>query len=198
MAAVGFAVQLVRSVEWFRGIKTIPVLREAREPGDPDEYPALSVVIPACNEERVIRESVESALEGDYPGKLEVIAINDRSTDRTGEVLKRLESGRPGLRVFHVERPPQGWLGKNHALYLGAARAEGEWLLFTDADVRFSPSCFRKAAGYAVRGGLDHLTLPPEIFSRSVLLRGFVAAFELIFEMSRRPWRAGDPGRRNM
>jgi Glycosyl transferase family 2 len=193
LAAVGFAVQLVRSVEWFRGIRTIPVLRDAREPHDPDEYPALSVVVPACNEERVVRGSVESALEGDYPGKLEVIATNDRSTDRTGEVLKCLESERPGLRVVHVKRLPEGWLGKNHALYLGAAGAEGEWLLFTDADVRFSPSCFRNAVGYAVRNGLDHLTLPPEIFSRSVLLRGFVAAFELIFEMFQRPWRAGDP-----
>ncbi len=78
---------------------------------------------------------------------MEIIAVNDRSTDRTGEVLERLEAERPGLRVLHVERLPEGWLGKNHALYLGAARAEGEWLLFTDADVRFSPSCFRKAVG---------------------------------------------------
>ncbi len=111
MAAVGFAVQLIRSVEWLRGIRIIPVLRDAREPYDPDEYPALSVVVPACSEEWVIRESVESALEGDYPGKLEVIEINDRSTDRTGEVLERLESERAGLRVLHVERlcPRAGW-----------------------------------------------------------------------------------------
>ena len=79
-----------------------------REPRDPDEYPTLSVVIPACNEERVIRKSVESALEGDYPGKLEIIAVNDRSTDRTGEVLERLEAERLGLRVLHVKRLPEG------------------------------------------------------------------------------------------
>jgi len=88
---------------------------------------------------------------------------------------------------------PKGWLGKTHALYTWAAMATGEWLLFTDADVIFSPECSDLAVRYAIDDGLDHLTLPPEIVCRTVLLRSFVAAFTLVFEMTQRPWRVGDP-----
>ena len=97
------------------------------------------------------------------------------------------------LRVLNVESLPEGWLGKTHALYAGAAQAQGEWLLFTDADVIFAPDCADRAVRYATSKGLDHLTLPPEIVCRSVLLRSFVAAFTLVFEMTQKPWRVGDP-----
>jgi glycosyltransferase involved in cell wall biosynthesis len=121
--------------------------------------------------------------------------VDDRSTDRTGEVLARLASGRSDvLRVIRVEELPEGWLGKNRALYLGAREAGGDWLLFTDADVRFSPGCLEGAVGYAVRESLDHLALAPEIvFSRGVALKSFVAAFVLVFEVTQKPWRAADP-----
>jgi cellulose synthase/poly-beta-1,6-N-acetylglucosamine synthase-like glycosyltransferase len=95
--------------------------------------------------------------------------------------------------VLRVERLPDGWLGKNHALYLGAREARGEWLLFTDADVRFSSGCLENAVGYAQGERLDHLTLATEIISRGVGLRSFVAAFVLVFEVTQRPWRAADP-----
>jgi cellulose synthase/poly-beta-1,6-N-acetylglucosamine synthase-like glycosyltransferase len=88
---------------------------------------------------------------------------------------------------------PVGWLGKTHALNVGAAEAAGEWLLFTDADVRFFPTCLEKAVRYAIDEELDHLTLPPEIVCRGVLLRSFVAAFTLVFEMTQRPWRVNEP-----
>jgi hypothetical protein len=78
-------------------------------------------------------------------------------------------------------------------MYLGAASSGGEWLLFTDADVRFSPLCLACAVDYATRKGLHHLTLSPEILAGGVLLKGFVAAFTLIFTMTQRPWRAPDP-----
>jgi len=90
LAAFGFVIQLVSSVEWFRGIRNVVELGSAEDARDPEEHPPLSVVVPARNEERAVKESIESVLEGDYPGKLEVIAVNDRSTDRTGEILKRL------------------------------------------------------------------------------------------------------------
>jgi glycosyltransferase involved in cell wall biosynthesis len=97
------------------------------------------VILAARDEERSVNESVSSMLAQDYSGMLEVIAVNDRSTDRTGEILDELVTRFPDrLRVSNVESLPEGWLGKIYALYIGAAQATGEWLLFTDADVIFS------------------------------------------------------------
>ena len=122
------------------------------------------------------------------------MAVDDRSTDHTGDILAGLASVWPDrMRVLRVERLPEGWMGKNHALYLGGEEARGEWLLFTDADIRFAPGCLEDALGYAQGEGLDHLTLATEIISRGVLLRSFVAAFVLVFEVTQRPWRAADP-----
>jgi len=137
---------------------------------------------------------VTSILAQDYLGPLEVITVNDRSTDRTGGILDELATRHSGrLRVSNVDSLPAGWLGKTHALYAGAGEAKGEWLLFTDADVVFSPDCVARAVRYAIDNGLDHLTLPPEILCKSVLLRSFVAAFTVVFEMTQSPWRARDP-----
>ena len=194
LVAFGSMVWLALGVEWFRGMRSIPLLRESGRPGNLERYPSLSVIVPARNEEKSIRRSVETMLSQSYPGDLEVIVVDDRSTDGTGRILQTLERTNPDrLEVLRVHELPEGWLGKNHALYLGAKSARGEWLLFTDADVRFSSLCFAYAIEYAARHGLHHLTLPPEILSRGLLLRAFVAAFTLIFTVTQRPWRARDP-----
>jgi len=194
LASLGSLVWLALGLQWWRGIRNIPVLEDLREVDRVERNPALSVILAARDEERSLHESVVSMLAQNYPGTLEVIAVNDRSTDRTGEILDELMTRYPDrLRISNVEALPEGWLGKTHALYVGAARATGEWLLFTDADVTFSADCADRAVRYAIDNGLDHLTMPPEILSRSVLLRSFVAAFTLVFEMTQRPWRAGDP-----
>jgi glycosyltransferase involved in cell wall biosynthesis len=193
LAALGSLVWLGLGLQWLRGIRRIPVLEDVLEAELVDRSPPLSIVLAARDEERSVKESVASILAQDYPGMLEVIAVNDRSTDRTGELLEELATSYPDrLRVLNVESLPEGWLGKTHALYTGATRATGEWLLFTDADVNFSENCADRAVRYATGKGLDHLTLPPEILCRSVLLRSFVAAFTLVFEMTQRPWRVGD------
>jgi cellulose synthase/poly-beta-1,6-N-acetylglucosamine synthase-like glycosyltransferase len=194
LALLGSLVWLALGLQWLHGIRNVPVLKDIPEADRVDGNPALSVILAARDEERSVRESVVSMLDQDYSGTLEVIAVNDRSTDRTGEVLDELMTRYPDrLRVMNVESLPSGWLGKTHALYIGAARATGEWLLFTDADVIFSAECSDLAVRYATDNGLDHLTMPPEIVCRSVLLRSFVAAFTLVFEMTQRPWRVGDP-----
>jgi glycosyltransferase involved in cell wall biosynthesis len=170
------------------------VLKGLHRPDGLDPSPSLSIVFAARDEERSAEQGAASMLAQDYSGELEVIAVNDRSTDRTGEILDELRTGHPSkLRVLNVEYLPEGWLGKTHALHVGATEASGEWLLFTDADVRFSPVCFEEAMRYAIEEELDHLTLPPEIVCRGVLLRSFVAAFTIIFEMTQRPWRVSDP-----
>jgi hypothetical protein len=192
LVAVCSLAWLAAAVEWFRGVRRVPLLGEVREPLD--HYPSVSVVVPARNEGVAVEGALGSILAQDYPGSLEVVAVDDRSTDRTGDVLARLASEWPDrMRALRVERLPDGWLGKNHALYLGAEEARGEWLLFTDADVRFAPGCLKNAVGYAQSERLDHLTLATEIISRGIALRSFVAAFILVFEVTQRPWRAADP-----
>ena len=194
LAALGSLVWLVLGFQWFLGTRNVPVLKELRKSGRIDRSPALSVILAARDEAQSVSESVVSILAQDYSGMLEVIAVDDRSTDRTGEILDELAARHQGkLRVLSVESLPEGWLGKTHALYIGATEATGEWLLFTDADVVFSPDCSDRAVRYAIDNGLDHLTLPPEISCKGILLRSFVAAFTLVFEMTQRPWRADDP-----
>ena len=110
--------------------------------------------------------ALQSILDQDYPGRLEALAVDDRSTDRTGEITAGLAEQRPGrVNPLRVDGLPECWLGKNHALYLGAEAAGGEWLLFTDADVRLSAGCVEDAIRYAAREDLDHLTLTPELIS---------------------------------
>jgi cellulose synthase/poly-beta-1,6-N-acetylglucosamine synthase-like glycosyltransferase len=194
LASLGSLVWLALVLQWLRGTRRLSVLKDLFEADRVDRNPALSIILAARDEERWVHESVVSMLAQDYSGLLEVIAVNDRSTDRTGQILNELMTRYPHrLRVLNLESLPGGWLGKTHALYIGAAQATGEWLLFTDADVIFAPECSDRAVRYAIDNGLHHLTLPPRIVCRSVLLRSFVAAFTLVFEMTQRPWRVGDP-----
>jgi cellulose synthase/poly-beta-1,6-N-acetylglucosamine synthase-like glycosyltransferase len=150
LASLGSLVWLALSLQWLLGIRKIPVLEDVLEADLVDRSPPLSIVLAASDEERSVKESVASILAQDYPGMFEVIVVNDRSTDRTGEILEELATNYPDrLRVLNVESLPEGWLGKTYALYTGATRATGEWLLFTDADVNFSEDCAVTAVHYA-------------------------------------------------
>jgi cellulose synthase/poly-beta-1,6-N-acetylglucosamine synthase-like glycosyltransferase len=155
LASLGSLVWLALSLQWLFGIRKIPVLEEVSETDHLDHDPALSIILAARDEERSVGDSVMSMLAQDYSGTLEIIAVNDRSTDRTGEILEDLATKHPDrLRVSNVESLPDDWLGKTHALYTGATQAQGEWLLFTDADVVFSTDCADRAVRYATTNGL--------------------------------------------
>lgn len=194
LAALGSLLWLILSLQWFCGIRKVPVLKDLHRPGSRDSNPSLSIVFAARDEEQSVEQGMVSMLAQDYTGELEVIAVNDRSTDRTEHILDELATKHPDkLRVLNVESLPKGWLGKTYALNVGSSEALGDWLLFTDADVRFAPTCLEKSVSYAIEEELDHLTLPPEIVCRGVLLRSFVAAFTIIFEITQRPWRVNDP-----
>ena len=198
LAVLGSLAWIAAVAGWFRGARSVPMLREAAEAKKPiDRYPPVSVVVAARDEEAGVGEALGSVLDQDYPGDLEVLAVDDRSTDRTGEIIADLAARRPDrLTLLKVDRLPDGWLGKNHALYRGAAEARGEWLLFTDADVRFSPDCLELAMRYAQNKRLDHLTLAPELLSHGVALKSFVTSFTFVFGVTQRPWRAHDPAAR--
>lgn len=154
--------------------------------------PRLSVIVPALNEEKTVEAAMRTLLALDYTD-LEIIAVDDRSTDGTGAIMDRLAAEDVRLQVVHVTELPAGWLGKNHAMHLGGQAATGEFLLFTDADVHLDRSVLRRAVGYAQSHTLDHLVLFPE-----VVLKGFwetvsVWFFGVMFSMTFRPWRLADP-----
>lgn len=105
----------------------------------PDPAPTLSVVIPARNEAANIEACVRSVFAAQWPGPLQVVVIDDRSSDDTPKILARLQEEDPRLVVVAGQDPPPGWLGKPHALHLAQAHATGDWLLFIDADVTLDP-----------------------------------------------------------
>jgi hypothetical protein len=116
------------------GVRSIRFLRDIPLPGIADRLPRLSVVIAARDEAAAVEQALSSVLLQQYPD-FEVVVVDDRSTDGTGAILDRMAEREPRLRVVHVDAVPAGWLGKNHALHLGAQGATGELILFTDADV---------------------------------------------------------------
>lgn len=159
------------------------------------EPPWVSVIIPALNEEEQIEAALASVLALDYP-RLEVIVLNDRSTDTTPVILDRLAAQQPRLRVIHIHELPPGWLGKNHALHLGAEQARGEFLLFTDADVQLAPDTVRRAIARMQEQQLDHLCLIFRLVLPSPLLAMLVtdslAGLLTVFK----PWQTLKPGSR--
>lgn len=173
------------------GGRRIPWLRD-QAPVPPADAPRVSVVVAARDEERGIGEALRSVLAQRYPA-LEVVVVDDRSTDATGPILDRMALAEPRLRVIHLDRLPPGWLGKNHALHRGAEHAGGEWILFTDADVVMHPEAVARAVGFARRAGADHVAAAPGIVAPGPLLNLFVGAFALFFAQFSRPWKVRDP-----
>ena len=135
--------------------------------------PPVSILVPARDEERGVEAGVGSLLGQDYPD-FEVVVVDDRSTDRTGEILARLAAAHPRLRVVRGEEPPRGWLGKPHALWQAARAARGELLLFVDADVRYHPRALPEVVAFLESRRVDFLALLPRIesegFWESVLM----------------------------
>lgn len=134
----------------------------------PGAWPFVSIVVPARNEESGIRKAVTSFCTQDYPA-FEVIVVNDRSTDRTGEILSELQGGYSNLVVVEGTDPPPGWLGKPNALEAGRSRARGDWVLMTDADAVHAPGLLRRAVSYAAGERLGMLVVRPRHVTEGVL-----------------------------
>lgn len=111
-------------------------------------HPFLSIIIPARDEARSIERSLRAFLAQDYPA-YEVLLVNDRSTDGTGDIARSLGDSR--LIVVDGEEPPPGWLGKPWALHQGSLRARGDLLLFVDADVHYAPGALSAAVTHMER-----------------------------------------------
>jgi glycosyltransferase involved in cell wall biosynthesis len=165
-----------------------------RKPATANGNPRVSIIVPARNEEEHIGPALTKLLTLDYDN-YEIIAVNDRSTDRTGEVIDRISSNTEAsrLKVIHVTELPPGWLGKVHAMWSAANQATGDWLLFTDADVFFRLDVLTRALAYAEAEPTDHLVLFPRMIMHSPGERMTVAFFQTLFVFGHRPWKVADP-----
>jgi len=155
-------------------------------------WPRLSVIVPACNEAEEIGSAVATLLGQDYPD-MEIILVDDRSSDATGEIMDRVAADDPRVKVIHVTALPEGWLGKVHAMQQGLAASTGEFLLFTDADVHYAPDALRRAVGYCVLNEADHVPAIPNLWSQSLLQDALVRSSARHVVLNARPWAVSDP-----
>ncbi|HMB82706.1 MAG TPA: glycosyltransferase family 2 protein [Terriglobales bacterium] len=166
-----------------------------RTPATPNGEPRVSIVVPARNEEEDIRETLVRLLALDY-SNYEIIAVNDRSTDHTGQAMDAVAASSQAhgrLKVIHVSELPSGWLGKTHAMWTAGQQASGDWLLFTDADVLFKPDSLRRAIAYAEAEQADHVVLFPRMIMKRPGERMMIAFFQALFVFGHRPWKVADP-----
>ena len=170
---------------------------ESLHPAEIERWPTLSVIVPACDEADKIEPAARSLLALDYPG-MEIIFVDDRSTDETGPIIDRLAADDTRVRAIHVSELPEGWLGKVHALDTGLRVSSGELVLFTDADVHFRPGAMRRAVALVESRGLDFLAVLPRLWATSMLLDSLIAAFirQYLLLMTR-PWALSRPGSRS-
>jgi glycosyltransferase involved in cell wall biosynthesis len=170
-----------------------------RRPTASNGEPRVSIIVPARNEEESIRETLVQLLALDY-SNYEVIAINDRSTDDTGQKMDEVAASpkaRGLLKVIHIVELPSGWLGKTHAMWTAGLQAAGDWLLFTDADVLFKPEVVRRAVAYAEAEKADHVVLFPRMIMKRAGEKMMIAFFQALFVFGHRPWKVADPKARD-
>ena len=117
--------------------------------------PLVSVIIPARDEARNIEGCVRSILATTYP-RIEVIVVDDRSTDGTGDLAERL-----GVQVVRGTEPPPGWFGKQWALVQGYRMARGQLLLFSDADTKHEPELIARAMAARAAERVDLFSIIP-------------------------------------
>jgi glycosyltransferase involved in cell wall biosynthesis len=160
----------------------------------PSASPRVSIIVPARNEEAEIEQALTRLLHLEYDN-YEVIAVNDRSTDGTGEIMERVarNQSRLILKVIHHAELPAGWLGKTHAMWTATNEATGDWILFTDADVYFRPDALRRAVAYAEAERADHVVLFPQMIMKRVGEFMMIAFFQTMFMFGHRPWKVADP-----
>ena len=149
----------------------------------PPQLPSLSIIVPARNEAHNLRRLLPSLESQNYPGEMEIIVVDDHSTDGTSEMVKcGLRDSGCAVKLMCADELPAGWLGKPHASHIGANEASGKWLLFSDADTKHEPFSAASAVSFAEKHGLDGLSVFPQQQTRglldgAVLTVAFVALF---------------------
>jgi cellulose synthase/poly-beta-1,6-N-acetylglucosamine synthase-like glycosyltransferase len=188
---VGCLYWLLASAMAVRTLQAVPMLASLSPP-DPARWPRLSVIIPARDEAATLEAAMASKLGETYPD-LEIVLVDDRSTDATGAIVDRLAATDPRVRALHVTELPAGWLGKLNAMREGMEAATGELLLFTDADVHFVPGTLARAVAHLEARGVEHLALLPSFQGASFLVDTVICVTTRLIASGARAWAVEDP-----
>ncbi|MCG3137628.1 MAG: hypothetical protein HJJLKODD_01477 [Phycisphaerae bacterium] len=177
-----------------RGRRTAVRLSSTSASDWPADLPRITVLVAAKDEEANIGRCVRSLIAQDYPA-LQIIAINDRSSDRTAEIIDDLARRHPErFRALHVTQLREGWFGKNNAMRVGVEQADGEWFCFTDADCHFlSPRTLTTAVHYALQERVDFLCILPVLETGTFWERLLQPVCAAIMVMWFRPEKVNDP-----
>ncbi len=176
------------------GATRLPWLKNYVPSKDAD-CPTLSIIFAARDEEQKLPEALATLVAIDYP-RLEILAVNDRSTDNTGKILDEFAAAYPQLKVVHVRELPDGWLGKPHALQMGYEASTGEWLLFTDADVRFRTDVLRRSVALVREQNWNHLVLFGDVDMSGFWDKVLLTFFGMSFNLATRPHEVSKPNSR--
>lgn len=188
---------LLRHAIGLRKLPDLPMREEAA-----GTEPLVSIIVAAKEEENSITNTLQGLLQQNY-SNFELIVVNDRSEDRTGERIAEARAwaeenglGEIPFEIVTIEHLPADWLGKNHALYQGYRHAKGDILLFTDADIRFARNTLRSSVAYLREQQADHLTIAPAMTVRGFWLKSFVQYFLFVLSIAQPLWLANDDSRR--
>lgn len=188
---LGCLAWLLLGVAGWRTLRALP--RLADQPiTEASRALRLSVISPARDEAATLAAAARVRLSDKDP-LLQWVLVDDRSGDGTGALIDWLAEQDPRVRPVHVRKLPAGWLGKTWAMEQGVRAADGEWLLFSDADVHLQPGALRRALSLCEARELDHLAVLPELWPASLLTDATVSAFGRLFIAGTKPWAVSDP-----
>lgn len=173
------------------GAVRLPWLKDFSAATD-SECPRISLIFAARDEQEKLPFALATLLEIDYP-QLEIIAVDDRSTDATARILDDFAATHRRLQVVHIPELPAGWLGKPHALQKGYEASTGDWLLFTDADVKFKSDTLRRTITLLRRLNFDHLTLFGDVEMIGFWERALIPFFGMFFQFAIQPHKVSNP-----
>jgi hypothetical protein len=174
-------------------LRAVPTLGRQPCPA-PGVWPSLSVLVAARNEAHTIEPALASLVAQDYPD-LEIVLVDDRSTDGTGAVIDRMARADARVTAVHLRDLAPGWLGKVHALQRGLEGSRGEIVLLTDADVHLAPGTLRFAVALMAARGLDQLAAIPRFLpTRSVVDVEVVEMLRALLTVLLPPWAVSSPG----
>lgn len=185
-------VWLVHHVFYTLAIRQLPKLSPTMKPGTGSNLPKVSVIVPARDEERNIGRCLHTLLAQDYPD-LEIIVVDDRSKDRTAEMVEELAARDPRLKLLRNRELPTGWTGKNHAIHLALERAGGEYLVFVDADTWYHPRAISEIVSYAMRENADMISLAGGYHHGSFWEKTLQPVIVAFMGLCVRLWKVNDP-----